>query len=368
MSKFGVDPRVFSAAGLTTGVDMARRFATNAFRKRKRAPASRRASRFAKRARTYKSKYKRKSKKGTKNIQGKNVSVKNIGRKLPRVYYPVVKTTASHTYEHNGATNITSQQGRHKYDEFSMGGAVGATTLTSVGPAWTNGNAADLSNVFIAAFGNEVAALDHSRQGKILVRSIQMTLFYTNMTDGYLHFTLYDILPRRDTDSSPLTAANSGARTLLDGTAVNGTEPIPSSEALTHIGVELSQLPHFNSKWMIVNRRTIIMSPGQVHRHTLNYGINKVMNASLLDAQNTYLRGFAAFHVVKIHGFPADTADNAVTTLTSGKLSCVFRKRVRYHIIDRAAPTKYAYNNIEDDGVALENMNADGDVEAQANA
>lgn len=368
MSKLGIDSRLYSAAGLTTVADMARRYASSAFRKRKRVPASRARARGSKRARFAKSRPRRKFKKGTKNIQGKNVSVKNIGRKLPRVYYPAVKATSGQVYDFNQAFNITSQQGRQGFDEIGLGTCNNGTALNNVGPGLFNSNNSDLGNVFINVFGNGVAAFDTSRQGKILVRSISLTVYYTNMIDGYLHFTIYDVVPRRDTDQSPLTNYLQGLRAAYDGADTNGTEVISNASVSTLVGADLGQSPYFNSKYMIVNRRTIIMTPGQVHRHTLNYKVNKVLNSAILDSQNIYMRGFSAVHICKIHGFPADNADNTITTLQAAKVSVVYRKRIKYHVIEQSKPTRYTYNNIEDDGIALENMNEDGDVEAQANA
>lgn len=367
MNKLAIDSRLYSASGVATVADMARRYASAAFRKRKRVPASRARVRMSKRRRFAKSRPKRKMRKGAKNIQGKNVSVKNIGRALPRVYYPAVKATCGQIYEFNSSMNITSRQGRQAYDEISMGMCNNGTAFGNNGPSLLNANGSDLGNIFNNVFG--VAAIyDTTRQGKILVRSISMTMYYTNQTDGYIHFTIYDILPRRDGDNLPLATALNGQRSLLDGNVTAGAEPLLNDEALQHVGVDLGSIPYFNQKYMIANRRTIVMSPGQVHRHTLNYKVNKVLNGSILDGNNAVLRGFTAFHVCRIHGFPADTATGDVTTLQSAKVCCVWRKRIKYHVIEKKDPTRFIFNNIEDDGVVLDNMNADGDIEVQNNA
>lgn len=370
MNKLGIDPRLYSATGAATVVDMARRYVSSAFRKRRRAPVPRGRARMSKRVRFSKTKYKRKARKGFKNVQGKNVSVKNLGRKLPRVYYPLVKGTSQQIYDFNGSFNVVSQQGRQAFDEISMGGAINGSALNLVNGQPLNSNAVDLTNIFYMTPLQQAGALAFTKgkQSKILLRSIKMTVFYTNMTDGYLHFSIYDVLPRRDTQSTPLTHALQGQRTLFDATATGGNEVLNNDATLQLVGSDLTQIPYFNQKYMIVNRRTIIMNPGQVHRHTINYRINRMFNASMLDGANNYLKGFSAFHIVRIHGFPADTADNTITTFTSSKVSAVWRKTIKYHLIQESAPRRIALNNLEDDGVALENMNEDGDVEVQANA
>lgn len=372
MNKLGINPGVFSASGALTVADMARRYANAAFRKRKRAPMSRGRTRMAKRSKYGKYRPRRKVKKGTKNVQGKNVSVKNLGRKLPRVYYPIVKTTAPQIYDINGSFNIISTQGRQAFDEISMGAANNGRNLNADNGGALNSQASDLNNLFllppISLATPAGTAFDSKRQAKLLLRSIKMSVFYTNQTDGYLHFTIYDVLPRRDTENTALTHALQGQRTLMGGVATAGNEPLPNDQTLQLVGTELSQIPYFNSRYMIVNRRTIIMNPGQVHRHTINYRVNRMLSSQLLDAQNTYYRGFSCFHICKIHGFPADSADNSTITFTSGKVSAVWRKQLKFHTVQDYTPRRLVYNNLEDDGIQLENMNEDGDVEIQANA
>lgn len=310
----------------------------------------------------------KKKRRSTSNVQGKNVSWKNIGRALPKVLRPVAKGVANQKYNYNQANVWYSSAGQQNYNQIIMGSFQNSNGLGGDMPDVANSIEADISNVWNKVTGGDgVGALFEDIRGtRFLIKNIQHTIYITNQTDGHCHMTLYDCIPRRDTDLSPVTAINQGQRVLQDNQATDGLVSIPAANNQNRLGVEPYSIPVFQQRWKIVNQRTIIMHPGQVHRHTLNYNVNKMFNSTILNAENTYIRGFSACTMIKQHGFPASLiADENISTIGPSKLNVVIKKEITYAQPVFGVPKAHlTYNNLQQPAVQnVQAMNPDGDEE-----
>lgn len=316
----------------------------------------------------------RRKRKGTKNVQGKHVSVKNIGRRLPKVLMPIAKGVANQKYCYNRADIRQSQTGRQAYFSYVMGTFDNAVGLGGDMPLEGNAEANDYLNIWNKVTGGDGALGAYSalRGTKVLIKNLQHTLYITNQTDGFASLTLYDCIPRRDTESGPVTALRDGNRVLQDNGPTTGNSAIAAFEPDNRLGCDPYGTPQFMSKWKIVNQRTIIMCPGQVHRHTLNFNCNKMMNTNLLEGDNFYLRGWSAVTMMKLHGFPGvSVANGDIASLISARLAVAYKKEITYSVPLQAVPRNHLiYNNITGGNLegAFQVMNADGDIEVQDNA
>lgn len=310
----------------------------------------------------------RRKSKGQRNIQGKNVSWKNIGKRLSKLLRPIAKGVANQKYNYNQASVFYSNAGLQNFNQIMMGSFGNSTGLGQDMPDVANAIESDYSNVWNKVTGGDVvgALYDDVRGQRFLVKNIQHTIYITNQTDAHCHMTLYDCVPRRDTDLSPYQAIIQGQRVLQDNQATDGLVSIPAASNLSRIGVEPYGVPLFMQRWKIVNQRTIIMHPGQVHRHTLNFNVNKMFNSTLLNAENTYIRGFSAATLIKQHGFPVSlVADENIATIGPSKLNVVIKKEITYAIPQFGVPKAHlTYNNLQQ-GVQgnFQVMNPDGDEE-----
>lgn len=260
------------------------------------------------------------------------------------------------------------------YTAYMVGAFGGGALLGNDVADIQNDSIFDYHNIWNKVTGGDGVAGSYEdiRGTRFLVKNAQQTLYMTNQSDHHISMTLYDVVPRRDCGINILDCLNQGNRVLQDNQNTAGAVPILNYGPYQRLGVEPYGTPYFMSKFKIVNQRTIIMHPGQVHRHTLNFNVNKMFNSNLLDVDGIYLRGWSAGTMIKIHGFPVQgVQDEAVTTIGTAKLGIVMKKEITYAIPMFSVPkTSLIYNNLatgQPQGV-FQAMNADGDVEVQDNA
>lgn len=147
----------------------------------------------------------------------------------------------------------------------------------------------------VALFNNTLGAANKTT--KCLIKSVNATIMIANQENVACHYTLYDILAKRDgnaTITSPLVAFNAGLVDNAGGLASNylipGTDPYMSAR--------------FKEFFQVVKQTTGTLLPGSVHSHYVYYEPNKVISNEVSTFDASYIGGLTHYTMIVWHGTP----------------------------------------------------------------
>ena len=155
----------------------------------------------------------------------------------------------------------------------------------------------------------------------------------TNQELANINVTLYDVVCRRDTQSSPDYEWNAGITEENSGYNAQVVGCTPFSSSL------------FTSHFKVLKTTKLILSPGQTHTHNVFYKLNRLLNQDILYDSSVELRGITVATMVVVHGEPTNsTATNTLVTTAAATLDIVQTKQIRYSWI-ADEDTNFFYQN-----------------------
>lgn len=146
----------------------------------------------------------------------------------------------------------------------------------------------------------------------------------TNQTTAVAFVDIYHFVCKRDTNFSPVTLWYAGVSDEANGTmASDFTETLGSTPNLSDA---------LNQYWKLKKIYSIILQPGQVHKHTSRYNIYRVVNNEMIanDIQvNDYLAGITHCTMYVYRGAPGtDSVSSTLVSTAEVKLAAVTTTRV----------------------------------------
>lgn len=179
-----------------------------------------------------------------------------------------------------------------------IGKQEGAILLAELTPA-------DITSLFVNTFG-----ATPNKTTKILIKSCVSTVEFTNMENVPLTYTLYDIVPKRDGNTTiidPIACFRSGFADPSGGAAANYLVP----------GVDPYMNPRFNEYFNIVEMTTGTLLPGNVHTHRSYYEPNYIISDEVNTWTIDFIKNLTHYTMIVIRGTP----ENDSTTKTQVSLS-----------------------------------------------
>jgi len=153
--------------------------------------------------------------------------------------------------------------------------------------------------------------LNNAATAKILLRNVRGETLITNQENVNGRFTIYDIICKKETDSTvsnPLTAITTGSVDPASGGA--GDYSVPGYTPFMN--------PRFTEYFRVLQSTEVILSPGACHSHVVNYSPNLYFSHELnTRVAGTGINGLTLYTLVQYHGTPI----NDVNTQTQVSLS-----------------------------------------------
>lgn len=170
---------------------------------------------------------------------------------------------------------------------------------------------------------------------KFLKGEIRMT----NQINANMQICIYDVVPRRDMDTSqpnPAAAWDTGL------SATNGVSH--TVKGYNNLGVTPYESPLFVSLYKIVKVTKMVLSAGQGHVHKVNLKQNVVMQKYQKD-QYVYYRNLSAITIITVNGMPVcSDANDLNIAVSKTDLACVSTRHIEYRGIN-GQPAYYQYHN-----------------------
>nr|WAE43011.1 MAG: capsid protein [Cressdnaviricota sp.] len=166
-----------------------------------------------------------------------------------------------------------------------------------------------------------------------------------NAENQPVRVTLYDVVPRHDIISNAQGATDLLGAFQTGLTAEAGASGIVDANYTT-VGITPFQNINFVNNWKIIKVTSLLMNPGEVHRHKIKYKCGKTYNKLELTQENaTMLKYEGVDTLIIAHGTPETTT--AGTNPTTGKalLDIVWTKKVKNSYINNNNNQVYAYAN-----------------------
>ena len=179
-----------------------------------------------------------------------------------------------------------------------IGKQEGAILLAELTPA-------DITSLFVNTFG-----ATPNKTTKVLIKSCVSETMFTNVENVPLNYTLYDIIPKRDGNTTiidPIACFRSGFADPSGGAAANYLVP----------GVDPYMNPRFNEYFTIVQRTEGTLLPGNVHTHRSYYEPNYIISDEVNTWTIDFIKNLTHYTMIIIHGTP----ENDNTTKTQVSLS-----------------------------------------------
>lgn len=164
---------------------------------------------------------------------------------------------------------------------------------------------ADITSLFVNTFGAVP-----NKTSKCLLKSCVSETMFTNMENVPLNYTLYDIIPKRDGNTTiidPIACFRNGFGDPSGGAAANYLVP----------GVDPYMNPRFNEYFKVVQRTEGTLLPGNVHTHRSYYEPNYIISDEVNTWTVDFIKNLTHYTMIIIHGTP----ENDSTTKTSVSLS-----------------------------------------------
>lgn len=194
-------------------------------------------------------------------------------------------------------------------------------------------DAADILNVY-TLMGQSTAAYADS---KVLLLNCNQRFMITNAESTNCKCTIYDVLAKKDgttVNLEPQTVFLAGNVDNSGGAAANATIP----------GTFPSTNPRFRNAYKILKSTPLILTPGQIHVHTTNYDINKIISRERIDALAiigpTPVSGITIYTMIIFHGTPVhDTTDETLVTIGAAKLDIVMLETLSFNSVTYGHPS-----------------------------
>jgi hypothetical protein len=192
-----------------------------------------------------------------------------------------------------------------------IGKQEGALLVTEMSPA-------DITTLFTNALGGAA-----SKSTKMLIKSCVTETMFTNMENVPVNYTLYDIVPKRDGNTTiidPISCFRSGFADVTGGAAANYLVP----------GTDPYMNPRFNNYFQVVQRLEGTLLPGNVHTHRSYYEPNYIISGEVNSWTIDFIKDLTHYTMIIIHGTPENdstTKTGATVSLSAANIDFVTKQK-----------------------------------------
>lgn len=201
--------------------------------------------------------------------------------------------------------------------------------------------------------------LNNAATAKILLKNVRGETLITNQENVNGRFTIYDIMTKKETDSTvsnPLTALTTGTVDPASGGA--GDYQVPGYTPFMN--------PRFTEYFKVLQSTEVILSPGACHSHVVNYTPNLYFSHELnARVAGTGIQGLTLYTLVQYHGTPINDV-NTQTQVSLSHIAIDWVQKEQYKFmyshaaassvdVNHTLPSAFttAGNTMQDDGVEL---------------
>lgn len=178
---------------------------------------------------------------------------------------------------------------------------------------------------------------------RYMLYSCSAELLLTNQDLGNVRLTLYDIIARRDMDSS-----HSGQLTAPDYAWGNSysDEGASNSDNLV-IGSTPFSSDLFTQYFKVLKITHLDMSQGQTHTHRVHFAPNRIVDQEYIRYSPMNYKGLTCFTMIVQHGMPSnDSATKTSVSTGQTAIDMVWRKQYKYSWIADSDTNFYKSNNL----------------------
>jgi len=176
---------------------------------------------------------------------------------------------------------------------------------------------------------------------RCVIKGYDKVYTITNNTNATVELDIYDIVLRKDVPKNQSVLSNglyynlNGASpwtywqqgTLASEGATSTSTPTPAE----FLGCIPSDSQFFKDYFKVLQKKTLHLPLGSGHRHYVNLTPNwLVQESEMTSTVYDGLAGHTVYVMMVLRGFPVTDASGALVTSSSGTLSLVVSKRVRY--------------------------------------
>lgn len=232
---------------------------------------------------------------------------------------PAIKEALPEVSRETGTTTVVASEGKQQ--------------IAEIASAW---NGAEL---------NGYASYSTSALTRFYVCCSELRMVYTNTTSTPVKLTLYDCRAR--------AMGQAGLDGVVDGIVQGLKSKYNNAEQHLVPYQSPKESEHFGKFWKIINEKTIILSPGEVHEHYLKTDVNKYFENQDATSTNVsgsstvsfhYIPPFTTVHFARLIGTPV-TDGSLISTATS-KVICMVYKKLTWKRPQGAANIQLLANQI----------------------
>lgn len=189
---------------------------------------------------------------------------------------------------------------------------------------------------------------------KIQLLNYHQSGFYTNVSTGVVIMDWYKVYPRCDNVQSPDFDFQSACATNLEGSAAGGV--VAQTSTPQTFGLTPFMATEYCKKWLIKEKRRIIIQPGEVKEFTSHNKKNITWDFKRTQQGGTYyeaVRGYTWYWHVIIYGQPVQ--DSITNTLVSSGPAAIDVTYVNQYT-SRAVPSPTNVNKVSQSKIYVANQ------------
>lgn len=243
---------------------------------------------------------------------GGTFSTYTMKKAMPRYLVPLKKTGASNFVYSNQSGRLTAPVGQQQNFSTSF-----------------DFNSVDIANLTSGSI---------NKTFKTLLESVTENTIFRNQDANDCYMTLYDIVSRRDLNSSvtnDLTPSSCFYNAMADTGA--------SSLMALQVGVTPFSCPRFCELYQVMKVTHIILPAGATHEHRVHYEPNRLFNSEIAqDAQN--IKGLTRWTMAVLYGAPINDSTTLTQVATGAcNVDYVLTKQYKYtYLLDATTNNTYS--------------------------
>lgn len=199
-----------------------------------------------------------------------------------------------------------------------------------------------LDTGFLQQMYTEIVPNAASSNQRVFLENLRVEMEFCNSGDQILTIEIYDVVCKKDTTTSPLTAMSSGFTTMDPQTALgNSANQTIDAGSLMFTP---SMSPTFNQLYKIQKITKLNIPSGHIHKHSHNFSPRMILNETRR-ANASFYSGLTKHIMVRIRGQAVSQQDNA-TVIGIGPSAldviCMARAKVKYVAANRQTAWRFA--------------------------
>lgn len=244
------------------------------------------------------------------------------GYKLKPFYRPLLKTAAPSYQIIRFGRRVTSAINQYGNDIYNF-----------------------LDTGFLQQMYTEIVPNPAATNQRVFLETIRIEMEFANAGDQILSLEIYDVVCRKDTNTSALTAMSSGFTTMDPNTALGQTANQTINNGTLMFTPQMS--PTFNQLFRIEKITKINIPSGHIHKHSHTFSPRMILNETRRANANFYA-GLTKHIMIRTRGQAVTQVDNSsIVGIGPSALDviCMARAKVKYVAANRQ--TAWTFSGVD---------------------